>query len=45
MKNEKDQSPKGIKRTLNLTSLTINAMALIAPELFSGQHSKSNLLK
>jgi amino acid transporter len=34
MKNENDRSPKGIKRTLNLTSLTINAMALIAPGAF-----------
>ena len=34
MKNDNYKSPKGIKRTLNLTSLTINAMALIAPGAF-----------
>ena len=28
------QSTGGIKRTLNLTSLTVNAMALIAPGAF-----------
>jgi len=33
------QTTGGIKRTLNLTSLTVNAMALIAPGLFSGQPS------
>jgi len=34
-KNNKYASTTGIKRTLNLTSLTVNAMALIAPGRFS----------
>jgi len=33
-KNNNAQQPRGIKRTLNLTSLTVNAMALIAPGAF-----------
>jgi len=34
VKNNNAQQPRGIKRTLNLTSLTVNAMALIAPGAF-----------
>ena len=33
-KTTNTQSTTGIKRTLNLTSLTVNAMALIAPGAF-----------